>query len=135
MGKCPWGDFCAVFGVFYSTTNIFLRLIALSISNISLQKCYRESFTANSYFPLKTQKFYPVDVFPQLYGNEADCIKVHITYQLVRIANANQRNCLKDHSRFITQSITMQFSPLPLHLPTDFCLHVHTVAIVATCDQ
>ena len=38
---------------FHSTTNVFLRIMALSISNISLQKCYSKSFTANSYFPLK----------------------------------------------------------------------------------
>ena len=37
--------------------------MALSISNIYLQKCYTESFIANSYFPLKTQKFSTLDIF------------------------------------------------------------------------
>ena len=49
---------------FYSTANVFLQIMVLLISNISLQECYSESFIANSYFPLKTQKFSPTDVFP-----------------------------------------------------------------------
>ena len=36
----------------------------LLISNISLQVCYSETFTANSHFPLETWKFPPVDIFP-----------------------------------------------------------------------
>ena len=49
---------------FHSITNLFPQLLALSISNISLQNCYSESFTANSYFLLKMQTFSPADVFP-----------------------------------------------------------------------
>ena len=59
----PRGETFVVFMVFHSTVNVFLWIMALSISNISLQKCYSESFTANSYFPLKTQNFSPVDIF------------------------------------------------------------------------
>ena len=44
--------------------NLFPQLMALLISNISLQSCYCESFTANSYFLLKIQKYSPTDVFP-----------------------------------------------------------------------
>ena len=43
------------------------QIMALLISSISLQKCYSKSFTANSYFPLKTQKF-PPGCFP-VYGS------------------------------------------------------------------
>ena len=49
---------------FHLITNIFPQLLALSIGNISLQNCYSESFTTNSYFLLKMQKFSPTDVFP-----------------------------------------------------------------------
>ena len=38
----------------------------LSINNINLQKYYSENFTANSYFPLKVQKFPAADVFPRV---------------------------------------------------------------------
>ena len=64
MGKCPWGKL-SQFSQFFTQPRIFsLQIMALLISNISLQNCYSESFTANSYFPLKTQKFFPTDVFP-----------------------------------------------------------------------
>ena len=53
-----------LFVVFHSTTNLFLQIMALSISNISLQNCYSKSFTVNSYFQLKPWKFSPIDVFP-----------------------------------------------------------------------
>ena len=62
-GRCPRNKTFTVFMIFYSTTNLFPRIMAWSISNISLQNCYSESFTANSYFPLKTRKFSPADVF------------------------------------------------------------------------
>ena len=53
-----------LFVVFHSTTNLFLRIMALLISNICLQNCYSESFTVNSYFQLKPRKFSLTDVFP-----------------------------------------------------------------------
>ena len=56
MWKCPREK---TFTVFHSTANLFPWIMALLISNISLQNCYSKSFTANSYFPLKTQKFPP----------------------------------------------------------------------------
>ena len=58
--KHQWQKF---FVVFHWTAKLFPRIMALLISNISLQNCYSEGFTTNSYFPLKTQKFFPVDVF------------------------------------------------------------------------
>ena len=57
------GENFAVFTILHSTMNLFLQIMALSISNISLQNCYSKSFTVNSYFPLKTRKFYPTDFF------------------------------------------------------------------------
>ena len=62
-GKMSVGETFMVFAVFYSTVNLFLQIMALSISNNSLQSCYSESFTANNYFPLKMQNFSPADVF------------------------------------------------------------------------
>ena len=53
----------AVFVVFHSTANVFLWIMALSVSNISLAKCYSESFIVKSHFPLKTWKFSHTDVF------------------------------------------------------------------------
>ena len=61
--KRPWDKTFTVFMVFYSTTNLLSQIMAWSISNISLQNCYSETFTANSYFPLKTRKVSPMDVF------------------------------------------------------------------------
>ena len=57
MGQHLQGKPFAVFVAFHSTTNIFLRIMALSISNISLQKCYSKTFDAKSYFLLKMQVF------------------------------------------------------------------------------
>ena len=51
------------FVVFHSILNLFPRIMALSISNISLQKCYSESFTVNSSVPLKKRQFFAADVF------------------------------------------------------------------------
>ena len=59
MKKCPWEKTVTVFAIFHSTMNLFLQIMTLSISNISLQKCYSESFTVSSYFPLKKRKFSP----------------------------------------------------------------------------
>ena len=42
------------FMIFHLIVNLFLRIMALLISNINLQKCYSEGFTANSHFPFKT---------------------------------------------------------------------------------
>ena len=44
--------------------NFFLQIMALLISITGLQNYYSESFTVNSYFPLKMQKFFPRDAFP-----------------------------------------------------------------------
>ena len=52
---------------FFTQPQIFLWIMGLLISNISLEKCHSKSFTANRYFPLKTWKFPPVDVFPLWY--------------------------------------------------------------------
>ena len=56
-GKFSW--FCG----FHTTTNVFLWIMALLISNISLWNPMCESFTVNSYFPLKMWKFSATDVF------------------------------------------------------------------------
>ena len=63
MAKHPQGK---TFTVFHSTTNLFFQIMALLIGKISLLKCYSRSFTTNSHFPLKMQKFSPVDVFPYM---------------------------------------------------------------------
>ena len=47
----------AVFMPFHSIMNLFLQIMTFSISSIRLEQCYNESFTTNSHFPLKTQKF------------------------------------------------------------------------------
>ena len=69
------------FTVFHSIANLFLQNMALSIGNISLQKCYSESFTMKSHFPIKTQKFPPTDVL--LYAHI--WLKVNIYRQLIFI--------------------------------------------------
>ena len=74
MGKCPQGKIFMVFAVFSSTVNLFLQIMALKISNKSLQKRYSESFTANSYFPLKTRKFTPMDVILYMVQYRLDII-------------------------------------------------------------
>ena len=61
-GKMSAGKSFKTFVVFHSTKNIFLRVMALSISSISLQKCYYKSFTANNYFPFKI--FHSNSYFP-----------------------------------------------------------------------
>ena len=38
------------FMAFHSIVNVFPRLMALSIGNVSLQACYHESFPANGNF-------------------------------------------------------------------------------------
>ena len=51
--------------------------MVLSISNISLQNCYSESFTTNSYVSLKTWKSSSMDVFPYtVYTHQP-----HMTYR------------------------------------------------------
>ena len=44
--------------------NLFLQIMALLIGNISLQRCYNESFTMNSHFPLKIQNFSSANALP-----------------------------------------------------------------------
>ena len=61
MAKRPQG---ITFTVFHSTANLFLKMMALLIGNISLLKCYSGNFTINSHFLFKMQKFSPMDVFP-----------------------------------------------------------------------
>ena len=39
-----------VSAVFHSIANVFPRIMALSIGNVSLQACYRESFPSNGNF-------------------------------------------------------------------------------------
>ena len=59
MGKLLRQKTFVVCVVFHSTANLFLQMMALSISNINLQKCYNESFTTNSYFHSKRESFLP----------------------------------------------------------------------------
>ena len=47
------------FAVFHSIANLFPQIMSLSISNISLQACYRESFPANNHFPLLLNTSFP----------------------------------------------------------------------------
>ena len=49
-------------GFSHSIAYLFLWIMALSIGNISLQKCQNKSFSANSNFPPKTQKLSPAEV-------------------------------------------------------------------------
>ena len=50
-------------------TQLWIFPMTLSISNISLQKCYRESFTTNNHFPINMQKFSQMDVLPHTISN------------------------------------------------------------------
>ena len=59
-------NFGTVFTAFHSTANLFPQIMVLSISNISLQNCYNESCTTNSYFPLKMQKVFSCRCFPYM---------------------------------------------------------------------
>ena len=65
MGKHLQGK---AFMVFHSTANVFMRIMVLSISNISLQKCYSKSFTTNSQvFSTQNVKVFPHECF-SIYG-------------------------------------------------------------------
>ena len=79
MTKCPQGKTSVVFTVFYLIANLFLRIMAWSIDNISLHQCYSKTFTANSHFLLRMQKFSPVDVFPYM---AYTILKLRITTEL-----------------------------------------------------
>ena len=50
--KCLRGKTFTVIAVFHLIANVFPRIMALLIGNVSLQACYRESFPANNHFPL-----------------------------------------------------------------------------------
>ena len=52
------------FVIFHSIVNLLLWIMALSVGNVSLHKCYSKSFIVNSYFPFKMWKFSIVDVYP-----------------------------------------------------------------------
>ena len=66
---------------FHSITNLFLQIMALTIRNISLQKCYSKHFTMNSHFPLKAQRVSPVYIFlDTVYG--INCLYLPGTCQL-----------------------------------------------------
>ena len=52
MAKTSRGKTFVAFEVFHSITNLFLQILALSISNTSLQACYSESTLMNDHFPL-----------------------------------------------------------------------------------
>ena len=49
-GKMFDGETFVVFVVFHSIVNVFPRIMALSIGNVSLQACYRRSFPVNGNF-------------------------------------------------------------------------------------
>ena len=44
------GETFAVFVVFHSIVNVFLRIMALLIGNVSLQACYRKSFPTRKFY-------------------------------------------------------------------------------------
>ena len=52
MIKHSRGKTFMVFVVLHSIMNLFLWIMALLISNISLQACYHESFSTNDNFPI-----------------------------------------------------------------------------------
>ena len=88
------------FHSFHSTTNLLPQIMALSISNISLQNCYSKSFTANSYFLLKKRKFSHTDVFPymvciksQSHGDHRGlCNHINVNFNLWRAYTYNTLN-------------------------------------------
>ena len=79
--KYPQG---ITFGGFHSITNLFLRIMALSIGNISLQGCYSKCFTTNSHFPLKTHKVSPTYIFWIQYYS-INCLHLPGTCQLRKL--------------------------------------------------
>ena len=44
------GETFVVFVVFHSILNVFRQIMALSVGNVRLQACYRESFPTNGNF-------------------------------------------------------------------------------------
>ena len=56
-GKTAAGENFHNFHGFLLYCDFFLWVMALLIGNISIQKCYSESFSVNIYFPLKTWRF------------------------------------------------------------------------------
>ena len=61
MAKCSRGKTFAVFVVFHSIVNVFPQIMALSIGNVSLQACYRESFSCEWQFYTPTVKVSPLE--------------------------------------------------------------------------
>ena len=101
MGKHPWGNFCD-FSSFHSNVNLFLQIMALSISNISLQKCYSKSFIENSYFPLKTRKFFPMDAFPYMVFHENIFEDELIVSSRARRSYDFEDKCFRDSAKICT---------------------------------
>ena len=60
--KCLRGKTFAVFAVLHSIANLFPWIMASSISNISLQACYQESFVMNDNFSSHEWQFSTLNV-------------------------------------------------------------------------
>ena len=53
------GTTFVLFTVFHSIVNLFPQIMALSISYVSLQACYRKSFSVNDHLHSKCKSFLP----------------------------------------------------------------------------